>query len=144
RGEIALGDAEGHFDALGLAPLCDEPPAAYDEPARPTARKDCPQHSAGALGLVGDADEHAASGDEVAAPPCLVRVVVGERSAGALRTQARLGRRRRRPAARSGDDPRGVAGGQSHARATATPIGHATPVPPWPQYPHGFLLRYCW
>src|SRR5262249_61259217 len=68
RGEIALGDAEGHFDALGLAPLCDEPPAAYDEPARPTARKDCPQHSAGALGLVGDADEHAASGDEVAAP----------------------------------------------------------------------------
>jgi len=28
--------------------------------------------------------------------------------------------------------------------ATPTPTGHATPVPPMPQYPLGFLARYCW
>jgi hypothetical protein len=32
-------------------------------------------------------------------------------------------------------------GGQ---RAAATPAWHATPVPPMPQYPPGFLARYCW
>src|SRR6185503_18784400 len=26
---------------------------------------------------------------------------------------------------------------------TPTPIGHDTPVPPNPQYPPGFLARYC-
>jgi len=25
-----------------------------------------------------------------------------------------------------------------------TPIGQLTPVPPSPQYPAGFLARYCW
>jgi len=27
---------------------------------------------------------------------------------------------------------------------TLKPIGQATPVPPNPQYPPGFLARYCW
>src|ERR1700749_3577151 len=27
---------------------------------------------------------------------------------------------------------------------TPTPIGHDTPVPPRPQWPAGFLARYCW
>ena len=26
----------------------------------------------------------------------------------------------------------------------STPIGQLTPVPPIPQYPFGFLARYCW
>ncbi len=26
----------------------------------------------------------------------------------------------------------------------ASPMGHDTPVPPMPQYPPGFLPRYCW
>ena len=26
----------------------------------------------------------------------------------------------------------------------ATPTGQLTPVPPSPQYPFGFLARYCW
>ena len=26
----------------------------------------------------------------------------------------------------------------------ATPMGQLTPVPPRPQYPPGFLARYCW
>ena len=29
-------------------------------------------------------------------------------------------------------------------QAFATPTGHATPVPPSPQYPFGFFARYCW
>jgi hypothetical protein len=29
-------------------------------------------------------------------------------------------------------------------RETLKPTGHATPVPPSPQYPPGFLARYCW
>jgi hypothetical protein len=28
--------------------------------------------------------------------------------------------------------------------ATFKPTGQLTPVPPSPQYPHGFLCRYCW
>src|SRR5262249_325191 len=28
--------------------------------------------------------------------------------------------------------------------ATPVPIGQLTPVPPSPQYPIGFLARYCW
>jgi peptide-methionine (S)-S-oxide reductase len=30
------------------------------------------------------------------------------------------------------------------AAVEATPIGQLTPVPPRPQYPPGFLPRYCW
>lgn len=29
-------------------------------------------------------------------------------------------------------------------RETTTPTGQETPVPPRPQYPLGFLWRYCW
>ncbi len=34
----------------------------------------------------------------------------------------------------------------AHRRAPGqtTPVGQATPVPPWPQYPPGFLAKYCW
>ena len=31
-----------------------------------------------------------------------------------------------------------------HEDHEATPTGHVTPVPPRPQYPCGFLARYCW
>ena len=30
------------------------------------------------------------------------------------------------------------------SQSTPAPIGQVTPVPPMPQYPPGFLARYCW
>src|SRR5205085_1048821 len=33
---------------------------------------------------------------------------------------------------------------QPHQALVTTPTGHETPVPPSPQYPAGFLPRYCW
>src|SRR5262249_55974189 len=117
RREIALGDAEGHLDAIGLAPLGDDPPAAYDETARPTARPDRPEHAAGALGLVGDADEDAAIGDEVTAPARLVRLMVRDRCVEALRIQTRFGGRRGRPLARGRGFQGGVASLVKQTRA---------------------------
>jgi hypothetical protein len=41
--------------------------------------------------------------------------------------------------------PRDGQAGCSAAGALApSPIGQLTPVPPRPQYPHGFLCKYCW
>ena len=49
---------------------------------------------------------------------------------------------RARIIAHAREKPRERAAGQD--RAAATPMGQETPVPPWPQYPSGFLARYCW
>src|SRR5262249_29739000 len=100
RREIALRDAEGHLHARGLAPLPDETAAAHDEAARASARTDRPEHAAGALGLVGDADEHASFGAALTTPPRLVSAVIRDRHIEAVGGEAPPGRGGRPPAVR--------------------------------------------
>ena len=52
----------------------------------------------------------------------------------------RAGGRGLKPA--SGNDENGYA--PTPASFAPVPIGQDTPVPPRPQYPNGFLARYCW
>src|SRR5207245_5208300 len=150
RREVALGDAEGHLHALGVAPVGHHAAAAHDEAARPATRPHRTEHAAGALGLVGDTDAAAVVQEEIAPHPRIVGAVIRDRVVEPTWIQPRIFGLGRRPVARrrgyqGGVAPlvrRGYQGGVAplvrqtafHARAVAaTPVGHATPVPPWPQ-----------
>src|SRR5207245_4685308 len=47
-------------------------------------------------------------------------------------------------ARQSAEVRRNHAGVVAHSLYRETPVGQDTPVPPIPQYPPGFLARYCW
>src|SRR6266508_5036168 len=90
HGQVALGDAEGHVRAARVSPLGDDMPTAQDQTVRTLTWPHGPEHVAGRLGLVGDADVSAGCGEEITPPARLVGEVMVNRGAQRRRVEADL------------------------------------------------------
>src|SRR5207245_5569640 len=97
RGEVALGDAEGHVGAVRIAPLGDDGAAPEDHAVRPAARPHGAEHVARRGGLVVYPDVPPGLGQEVAPPAGLVSAVIGDRGGETLGRHAELRRALRLP-----------------------------------------------